>query len=58
MSIQLQEGAVVLLSGGQDSTTCLFWAIDMYGLDRVKALCINYGQRHSIELDAARVVAA
>lgn len=47
--------AVVLLSGGQDSTTCLSWALDNY--DRVKAVGFDYGQRHRIELDAARKVA-
>jgi len=42
---------VVLLSGGQDSTTCLFWAIEN-GYD-VMALTINYGQRHQSEIDSA-----
>lgn len=49
--------AVVLLSGGQDSTTALFWALSVYDGD-VEALTINYGQRHAIELDAAREVAS
>ncbi len=50
--------AIVLLSGGQDSTTCLYWAIDKYGKDNVSAVCIHYGQRHAAELDAARDIAA
>ncbi len=47
--------AVVVLSGGQDSTTCLFWALEQ-GFD-VYTLTINYGQRHWRELDAASAVA-
>jgi 7-cyano-7-deazaguanine synthase len=47
---------VVLLSGGQDSTTCLFWAKREFG--DVLALSIAYGQRHVAELDAARKIAA
>lgn len=46
--------ALVLLSGGQDSTTCLFWAKQAY--DPI-ALTIAYGQRHALELQAARKVA-
>ena len=48
--------AVVLFSGGQDSTTCLFLAKTLY--DRVVALSVNYGQRHALELQAAREIAA
>lgn len=47
--------AVVLLSGGQDSTTCLYWALNTF--DEVHAVCVNYGQRHSMEVDAAVLVA-
>ena len=47
-------GAVCLTSGGQDSTTCLFWAKQRFA--PVLALAFDYGQRHRIELAAARVV--
>ena len=45
----VDEGALVLFSGGQDSTTCLAWALDRY--DRVETLGFDYGQRHRVELD-------
>lgn len=48
--------AVVLLSGGQDSTTCLYLAKAQYG--SVAAISLDYGQRHAIELDAAAEIAA
>ena len=47
-------GAVCLTSGGQDSTTCLFWAKQRF--DPVLALAFDYGQRHRVELEAAQVV--
>lgn len=46
--------ALVILSGGQDSTTCLGIALDKY--DKVSCITFDYGQSHSIELDAARTV--
>ncbi len=48
--------AVVVLSGGQDSTTCLFWAMRMF--DEVLAVTFDYGQRHRLEIDCAREIAA
>ena len=50
--------AVVVLSGGQDSTTCLYWAIDRFGETNVQSLTFDYGQRHRIELDCAARIAA
>lgn len=49
--------ALVLLSGGIDSTTCLAMAIDRYGASNVQALCMYYGQKHHKEIQAARDVA-
>ncbi len=54
----MTETALVVFSGGQDSTTCLYWAIDRFGKSNVSALTFDYGQRHRIELDSAREVAA
>ncbi len=51
------EKALLVLSGGQDSTTCLYWAIDRYGVKNVSAVTFDYGQRHRIELACARSVA-
>ena len=49
--------ALVLLSGGQDSTTCLYWAIDRFGRDSVSTVSFDYGQRHRIELECAEAIA-
>lgn len=50
--------ALVLFSGGLDSTTCLALAIEQYGADEVLALSVSYGQKHTKEIEAAKAVAA
>ena len=49
--------ALVVLSGGQDSTTCLYWAIDKFGRENVSSVTFDYGQRHRIELTSAAEIA-
>lgn len=46
--------AVVIFSGGQDSTTCLYWALNRY--EKVEAITFNYGQKHEIELEQAELI--
>lgn len=48
--------ALVVLSGGQDSTTCLYWAINEFGRENTSSLSFDYGQRHKIELESAKKV--
>ena len=50
------EPALVVLSGGQDSTTCLFWARRHFAA--VHALSFTYGQKHVLEVELARALAA
>ena len=47
--------ALVLFSGGQDSTTCLYWAKQRF--QRVEAIGFDYGQKHRVELEQARLIA-
>ncbi|MDE5782372.1 MAG: 7-cyano-7-deazaguanine synthase QueC [Lachnospiraceae bacterium] len=49
--------ALVLFSGGVDSTTCLGMAIEKYGKENVTALSISYGQKHTKEIEAADNIA-
>jgi len=46
--------ALVVFSGGQDSTTCLLWALKKF--DSVQAIFFDYGQRHKIEVNCARKI--
>src|SRR5436309_135149 len=50
------EPALVLFSGGQDSTTCLAWALARFA--RVETVGFDYGQRHRIELDCRERILA
>ena len=52
---KIHEKALVVFSGGQDSTTCLFWAKKHF--DEVYALSFTYGQKHAHEVDLARDIA-
>ena len=52
-----KKKCLVVLSGGQDSTTVLYWAIEKYGLEQVDTLTFDYGQRHIIELESATKIA-
>lgn len=45
----MSQSALVLFSGGQDSTVCLAWALDRF--ERVETIGFDYGQRHSVELE-------
>jgi 7-cyano-7-deazaguanine synthase len=49
-----RSAALVLFSGGQDSTVCLAWALDRY--ERVETVGFDYGQRHAVELAARAAV--
>lgn len=49
------EKAVVVFSGGQDSTTCLFWAKQQFG--EVETVTFDYGQRHRLEIKCAQSIA-
>ena len=56
METEKKGSALVVFSGGQDSTTCLVWATKIY--EKVYAVSFDYGQRHKKELECAASIAA
>jgi len=56
VDMQTNSKALIVLSGGQDSTTCLYWAKKRYKI--IETITFDYGQRHQIEIDCARKIAA
>lgn len=54
--METNKKALVVFSGGQDSTSCLFWAIQKF--DEVEAISFDYGQKHRLELELAGKIAA
>lgn len=52
----IAQKAIVLFSGGQDSTTCLAWALGRY--ERVETIGFDYGQKHRVELDCRPTILA
>lgn len=53
--MEIQKKALVVFSGGQDSTTCLYWAKKQF--QEVYAICFEYGQKHRKETEIARKIA-
>src|ERR1700755_1593580 len=54
MTNSTSEAALVLFSGGQDSATCLAWALNHF--ERVETIGFDYGQRHAIEMTTRQTV--
>lgn len=55
VSEKIMSEALVVLSGGQDSTTCLYWALKQF--DKIQTVTFDYGQRHRNEIDSAKKIA-
>lgn len=54
MQVKVNKKALIVYSGGQDSTTCLFWALKEF--EEVIAVAFNYGQKHIAELTCAEKI--
>lgn len=54
--LKKNEKAIVVFSGGQDSTTCLFWALEQF--EEVETVTFHYGQRHNLEIECAKKIAS
>jgi len=54
--VMINDKAVVVFSGGQDSTTCLFWALKNFS--EVETITFDYGQRHKLEIECAASIAS
>jgi len=54
----MNKQALVIFSGGQDSTTCLAQAVKDYGKGNVACITFHYGQRHGVEVEVAKKIAA
>ena len=50
------QKAVVIFSGGQDSTTCLFYALKKFGKGNVEAITFAYGQKHGVEVTQSKII--
>ena len=55
LQIPNPSAALVLFSGGQDSTTCLYWALREF--EQVETIGFDYGQKHRVELEQAALIA-
>ena len=51
---KIEDHALIIFSGGQDSTTCLLWALKKF--KKITAITFNYKQRHKIEIECAKKI--